>query len=236
MIGRALLPAVLAPFAVAAATLLGGRAALPILATVAVYPIMASFVVRGRQDAAAGAVLLWAAALSASVIVLSARNPERAGTLIIHGPAYRDEMFAFIRTGRGREGDPARYLPQHAAHLAAFTALSALSGGLLGIALGAVLVAFMSYYVGALAAAGGAPWLAFVLGWPPYALIRVVAYVLLGVALSRPLLAVVGRLSIPFARRRAFYLAAAGLLLIDAALKGLLAPIWAGLLRPCLQP
>ena len=234
MIGRVLLPAVLAPFAVAAATLLGGRAALPILATVAVYPVMASLVVRGREGAAAAAVLLWAAALSASVIVVSARAPERAGALIIHGPAYRDEMFAFIRTGRGREGDPARYLPQHAAHLAAFTALTALSGGLLGITLGAILVAFMSYYVGALAAAGGAPWLAFALGWPPYALMRVVAYVLLGVALSRPILSRVTGRSIPFERRRAFYLAAVALLLADVAFKGLLAPIWAGLLRPCL--
>ncbi len=230
----ALLPAFLAPVAVLIAFVAGSRLLLPVLATLAVYPLMVLLVARGRQGTAAVAVLLWAASLSAAVVALSARDPVRAGDLVIHGPAYRDEMFAFIRSGQGREGDPARFLPQHALHLGVFAALTALSGGLLGIALGALLVGYMSYYVGALAAAGGAPWIAFLLGWPPYAMFRVAAYVLLGVALSRPVVSRLGRRWVPFERRRTFYLLAGALLLADVVLKAALAPAWASLLRPCL--
>jgi hypothetical protein len=231
-----LLPSLLAPAAAITAAIAPGRFLLPLLATLAIHPCMALLIVRGRRGAAAGATLLWAASLSASIIVLSARDPAAMGDRIVHGPAYRDEMFAFIRAGAGRESDPARFLPQHALHLGAFALASAASGGLLGIAMGSVLVAYMSYYVGALAAAGGAPGIAFLLGWPPWGIVRVIAYILLGVGLAGPLLATAARRRIPFPGRTTWYLAAAGLLLLDAALKWLLAPAWAALLRPCLVP
>ncbi len=102
------------------------------------------------------------------------------------------------------------------------------------IALGAVLVGYMSYYVGALAAAGSEPWLAFMFGWPPWAILRVAAYIMLGVALARPLLSAVGRHTIPSPPARRWYITCAALLLLDVILKGLLAPFWAVLLRPCL--
>ncbi|HKN46734.1 MAG TPA: hypothetical protein VJ144_02080 [Candidatus Polarisedimenticolia bacterium] len=232
-----LLPAILAPAAVLAASFAGSSLLLPALASVAVYPVMAHLVSVGRPGRAVLATLLWAASLSASIIALAARDPGRAGALVIHGPAYRDEMFSFIRSGMGPESDPRRYIPQHLVHLLGFAALSALSGSLLGIAMGAVLIGFMSYYVGALAAAGGAPWTALLLGWPPYAIIRVVGYVVLGVALSRPILGrLLGR-PIPFPRRKRFYIAALVLLLTDLSLKWMLAPFWSAILRPCLgQP
>ncbi len=231
------LPAILAPAAVLLASLAGSRLLLLALASVAVYPAMARLVSEGRPGRAALATLLWAASLSASIIALAARDPDGAGTLVIHGPAYRDEMFSFIRSGVGPESDPRRYIPQHLIHLLAFAALSALSGGLLGIAMGAVLIGFMSYYVGALAAAGGAPWTALLLGWPPYAIVRVVGYVLLGVALSHPILGrFLGR-PIPFPGGKRFYVAAVVLLLADLSLKWILAPFWSVILRPCLgQP
>jgi hypothetical protein len=231
---RAILPACLAPLAVVAAAIGGGRLLLPILATLALYPVLARLLLEGRPKTAVVAALLWAAVFSASIIVFASRAPDRAGELVIRGPAYREEMFAFLRTGVGREGDPARYLPQHAAHLAAFVALCVASGGVLGILLGAIMVGYMSYYVGALAAAGGSPWTAYLLGWPPYAVLRVVAFIILGVLLSRPLLARVAGRPIPFPRARLWYAAAAFLLLADVALKALVAPAWAALLRPCL--
>jgi hypothetical protein len=75
---------------------------------------------------------------------------------------------------------------------------------------------------------------AALLGWPPWAILRVVAFVLIGVVTARPLL---GRLSgrdlrSPVERR--LLLAAAVLLLLDVALKTALATEWAAILRPCL--
>ncbi|MBI4168827.1 MAG: hypothetical protein HY510_02685 [Acidobacteria bacterium] len=238
------LPAFLAPSAVALAAAARSRYLLPVLATAAIYPFMAQLILRGRRVAAAGATLLWAASLSASVILLAARDPAGTEGLVIHGATYRDEMFAFIRSGAGRESDATLFLPQHLLHLGAFALLAAASGGILGMALGAVMVGYMSYYVGALAAAGGAPGIALALGWPPWAILRVAGYVLLGIAVAQPGIEAAAR------RRRArrsglalpalppagpaWYLAALGLLLLDAALKALLAPAWAALLRPCL--
>ena len=228
------LPAVLAPLAVVLGAGVGNRFLLPILATVAVYPTLVSLVLRGRAGAAALATILWSVSLSISLIMLTTHDPVAAGHLVINGPEYRDEMFEFVRNGIGTEGDPSRFIPQHLIHLAAFIALSVLSAGLLGILLGAILLGYMSFYVGALAAAGE-PLLAFSMGWPPWAIMRVVAYILIGVALSRPLLSLLVRRPIPLLRRRRWYLSAGVLLAGDIVLKAALAPLWGQLLRPCLN-
>jgi hypothetical protein len=234
-------PALLAPLAVLLARAIPTPILLPLLATAAVYPFMATLLLRRQRPAACTAALLWAATLSAGVITAARRDGVSMERVILNGGAYRDEMFAFVRTGVGREGDPARFLPQHVLHLATFALLSASSGGLLGIALGAVLVGYMSYYVGSLAAAGGAPWTAILLGWPPYAILRVTAFIVAGVCLAEPLLFAAARrltrspLPMPAPRGR-WYLAAFLLLAGDVVLKIFLAPIWSILLRPCLSP
>ena len=114
-----------------------------------------------------------------------------------------------------------------------------------------MLVGYMSFYVGCLAGAGGSPVTALFLGWPPWAILRVVAFVILGIALSDPLLDIFRRrlrgragrssgasgawlLATAVRPWRSWYLAAGILLGADAGLKYLLAPTWAGLLRPCL--
>lgn len=230
-----LLPALLAPLVVLAASVLKEPFVLPIGAAAACYPVLVLLLLRGRPLAAVGAVLLWSLTLSGSLIATTAHDPDAAASWVAHGAAYRDEMFSFIATGKGREADPSRFVPQHTLHLAAFVLLSLASAGLFGIVLGAVLIGYMSYYVGALAAAGGAPWTAVLLGWPPYAVLRVVAYVLLGVALTRPLLERFAGRRLPDPPGAAFYRTAAALLVADVVLKTLCAPRWATLLRACLS-
>jgi hypothetical protein len=201
---------------------------------------MALLVLRRRRGAAVAAVLLWAAVLSATQILVSARAPAAASATVLGGEAYREEMFAFLRSGAGREAEPARFVPQHAAHLAAFCALTLLSGGFLGIVMGAILVGYMSHYVGALAAAGGAPALAYAFGWPPWAILRVIAFIILGVLLSGPGLRLAarraGRPAEPPPRSAPWILTAAILLLADLLLKATLARSWGAILRRCLPP
>jgi hypothetical protein len=236
------LPALLAPVAVFAAFALAGastalgRIALPVFATLAVYPVFAKHVSAGRKGTAVAAALLWAASFSISLITHTARDPDAAGPVVLMGPPYRAEMFEFIATGSGRESDPGRFVPQHLLHTGVFAVVTLLTGGLAGLAMGAVLVGYMSYYVGALAS-GPHPLEAGLLGWPPWAIVRVVAFVLLGAVLSRPLLLRLKgqrtRLWPDRSDRRTLSIALA-LLLFDIILKATFAPLWSTLLRPCL--
>jgi len=237
--GVAAVPALLAPAAVHLARLAPGRFLLPVLATLAVYPVMAALILRGRRVTAAVATLLWAASLSLTIIAATRNDPDSMARIVLNGTEYRDELFDFIRTGSGRESDPARFVPQHILHFAAFGCLAAMSGGLFGIALGSVLVGYMSFYVGALAAAGGAPLTAYCLGWSPWAIVRVIGYVIAGIGLSEPLLSVARRrrgVVVPSLDTRRWVLVAGALLVADPILKATLAPTWAILLRPCLSP
>jgi hypothetical protein len=228
-----ILPALLAPIALMIAMASGRPFVLPLLATAAIYPVFAALLLDGRAGAATGAALLWAAALSASIIAATARDPAALAPIVLNGPAYRDEMLAWVATGVGRESDPARFIPQHLMHLAAFVTLAVASAGLLGLLLGAVLVGYMSFYVGVLAS-GPQPLLGALCGWPPYAVIRVVAYVVLGTVLARPLLVRLARRPLPPLRTGRFVGLAAALLAADIVLKTLVAARWAALLRPCL--
>jgi hypothetical protein len=227
------IPALLAAPVAWLGFLSGSPALLPVLATASVYPVFARLVTSGRRGAAVAAALSWAAAYAATTTFLTFHDPARAGGVILNGPAYRDEMFAFIAAGAGRESDPTAFVPQHAWHLGLFVVLSLATGGLLGLAMGAVLLAYMSFYVGALMN-GAAPGLAAAFGWPPWAVARVVGFVLLGALLSRPLLSRLSRRPVPAAGEGRLYLVAALLLAADVLLKWLLAPSWASLLRPCL--
>jgi hypothetical protein len=241
---RILLPALLAPvvvfcaFTVAGMSPGAGRIALPGLATLAIYPVFARFVGEGRRAAAILAAVLWAISLSASLITHTARDPQTAGAGVLLGPGYRDEMFDYVASGEGRESDHARFVPQHLLHAGIFAVVTLLSGGVLGLVMGAVLVGYMSYYVGALAA-GPHPLTAGLLGWPPWAIVRVVAFILLGAVLSRPLLVRLRgrpeRLLAEPADRRLLGIALA-LLLLDILLKATFAPAWSQILRPCLPP
>jgi hypothetical protein len=154
--------------------------------------------------------ILWAVLLSAGVILLVFLFPDGARAGIVHGESYRQEMFGWIATGEGKENDWHRFLPEHLLHLGVFVALCWASGGYLGLVLGALLTAYMSYFVGSYAAASGHPFLGSVAAWVPWSVIRVCAFVLFGALFARPLLV---RQTWPFERRefRLMALAAAGI-------------------------
>lgn len=224
-----LLPILLTPFLPLLAAAPGGRWALPVLAPLAVYP---AFAARVRERDYLGAWTLgvaWAFLLSLGVIALVHWRPQLAAAGILHGESYRREMFGWVVTGEAPENHPAVFIPQHLLHLALFLAATWISGGYLGLVMGAALVDYMSFFVGSFAVASGHPALGALAAWVPWSVLRVAAFVLLGAVFSRPLLV---RRVWPFTRHeyQLMALAASGLL-ADVLIKAALAPAYGRILR-----
>jgi hypothetical protein len=222
-------PLLLTPFLPLLALVPGGKWALPLLAPLTLWFAFRERVKEGDFYRAWILGIAWAFLLSLGVIVLVLWLPDAAKAGILHGETYRQEMFGWIATGEAPENHPPVFIPQHLLHLAVFLVLTYASGGYLGLALGAALVAYMSYFVGSYAAASGHPFLGSMAAWVPWSVLRVCAFVLLGTLFSRPLL--VRRLW-PFGRReyRLMALAASGIL-ADIVIKALCAPAYGEFLR-----
>jgi hypothetical protein len=215
----------------AAAVLIDVPALVPILNVVPAFPFMVASLRRGQVAEAVWRMIVWAAALAVCATTISYLDTAESGRLFLHGESYRREMFEFLLTGYGAEGSIRLFLPQHLAHGAVFSALALATGGLLALPLGAYLMNYMAYYVGALAAASAQPWKAMLLAWVPWAVIRIASFVTLGVILAGPLL---GRiLGFEYRlrdQRRWVALAVAGLV-TDVLLKWALAPAWREMIR-----
>jgi len=207
---------------------------LPLLQVLPAYPVMVSDLRRGRLGAAVGHMLAWAALVAITVVALTNFAPLPGETAILHGSAYRDEMIRWVRTGEGKESTPSRFLPEHALHLGAFVVLALVSGGFLALVLGAVLMNYMSFYVGSLLSIAETPSTVLLYGWPPWAAVRVIGFVILGVALAVPALQRLMEIPLPAGRRRAWIAGALALIVLDAILKTLLAPRWSVILRGAL--
>jgi hypothetical protein len=213
------------------AIVIGIPVLVPVLNVVPAFPFMVASLRRGKVGEAIWRMLVWAAALAVCATAVSYFWTAEAGRLFLRGESYRREMFDFVRTGIGAEGDVRAFLPQHLLHASAFCILALPSGSLLAMPLGAFLMNYMAYYVGALGAASTHPWKAMLLGWVPWAVIRIASFVTLGVVLSGPMLA--RTLKFDFRLRdqgRWIGLALAGLL-ADIVLKWALAPSWREMIR-----
>ena len=207
--------------------ILGGGLLLPVLNTAAAYAAMVVLLRRGARRQAVILMLVWAATLAVAATTTFAAWPGPPDERVVNGPAYRDEMFHWVRTGEGREGRPAEFIPQHVLHLAAFVALSLATASAGSMVLGAALMNYMAFYVASLHRAGAGTATVVLFGWQPWALCRVAAFVVLGVVLAEPLLA---RLKpYPYAglrsARRYVAWAAAGIA-ADWILKAALAARW----------
>lgn len=173
--------------------------------------------------------MTWAGLLSLGVVLLVYLAPEAAVAGIVNGEPYREEMFGWIATGEGAEVTPGVFVPQHLLHLGLFLLLTWASGGYLGLVLGAFLVAYMSAFVGSYALEVEALVLGPVVAWVPWSVLRVAAFVLLGVVFTKPLLV---RRVWPFGRQEhVLLLLALSGILGDLALKTLAAPAYGLFLR-----
>jgi hypothetical protein len=203
---------------------------LPILNTLASFPFMIVALRRGDLRLAVVRMLLWALTMAVAATLLSYARPAQTDALFLRGGSYRTEMFAWVMTGQGAESAPRQFIPQQAGHAVLFSGLALASGGVVAMPMGAVLMNYMGHYVGSLAAASAHPALTKVLGWHPWAVIRVASFVALGVVLSAPLVCRVARVRVDWAAARAPASWALAGLAADIVLKALLAPSWQRLL------
>lgn len=238
MVVRMLLVAAATVAAAALGFALESRWALPLLCAVPAYAVMLESLRRGLRGRAIGLMVWWALWMAISAIGLTLLWHARAETVVLNGTEYRDEMFAWLGTGTGRESTPSLFLPQHLLHASIFCALSLATGGAASILMGAVLMNYMSFYVGDLVLrCAGRPseTLAIALAWNPWSMVRVVSFIILGVVLAEPLLKRFVPGGWPPTRGwRTWALLGAGGLLADVLLKALLAPRWPDLLGGCL--
>jgi hypothetical protein len=214
----------------ALAWIIGVPFLVPVLNTAASFPFMVAALRRGDVRLAVARMLLWALTMGAAAMLLSYARPARTDALFLRGESYRTEMFAWVMTGRGAESTPSQFLPQHARDTALFASFAVLTGGLLAMPMGAALMNYMGHYVGALAAASRRPALTMALGWHPWAVVRIVCFVILGVLLSMPVLSRLYRFEVDWRSTRPLFTIAIAGLVADVVLKTLLAPTWQRLL------
>jgi hypothetical protein len=199
---------------------------LPILNTLASFPFMVLALRRGDLRLAVARMLLWALTMGVAATFLSYARPPQTGALFLRGESYRTEMFAWVMTGQGAESRPSQFIPQQLGHAALFSGLAVATGGVAAMPMGAVLMNYMGHYVGTLAASSRRPALTMILGWHPWAVIRVISFVVIGVVLSTPLLSRLRKCPVDRVVARTLLVWAGAGLVADIVLKALLAPAW----------
>ena len=210
---------------------------LPVLNALPAYVVLVHRLRKGERGGAVRAMLWWAAAVAIVGTVAFVWWPEPIGGVVLNGPEYKNEMFRWIRTGRGAEGNIRLFLPDHLVKLGAFIVVGLGTGAAGALLMGAAMMNYMSYYVAALAKAGVPPWAVTLLGWQPWTVSRVAAFVTLGVILAEPLATLVfptARERLKASTRAAYIVAAMTGILVDWFLKFTLAPTWGKWLRALL--
>ena len=200
---------------------------MPFLGAGVIYPLYLFLVARRCYNQAMVWVLWWAICQSFAVAGATVLAPERAAEVVLHGAVYTEDMFHWIRTGEGAEGSLQLFLPIHLREYALFSLLSLLTFGSAALILGTYLLNYMNFYVGQLVYQSSHPWLAALVGWPPWSMLRVVGYIATGLALT----ALALNLGHYFSRKfpqldfpRQYFLMGLGLLLGDLLVKATLAP------------
>ena len=210
---------------------------MPFLGAGVIYPLYLFLVAHRYYNQAMFWVLCWAWSQSWAVAGATILAPETATEVVLHGAAYTDNMFHWIKTGEGAEGSLQLFLPIHLREYAIFSLLSLLTFGSTALILGTYLLNYMNFYVGQLVSQSSHPWLAALVGWPPWSMLRVVGYIATGLALTVLALNQGHKISRKFPQLdfpRHYFLMGLGLLLGDLLVKTTLAPIWQQLLRMAL--
>jgi hypothetical protein len=231
---RAMIQVVLATSAsYAVGALIGQPLLLPFLNAAPAWWLMVRDLRAGRVTNAIATMLIWAATMAAIATAWSAIVVPRfaANDRLFLRTEYRTEMMRWVKTGQGPESEPAAFIPRHVASAAAFSGAAIATGGVLAMPMGAMLTNSMGDYVGSMAHLSAHAPASVVLGWHPWAVIRVIGFVIIGVILSGPVLARTMRFPFSLQDHALWLRIGAGLLVLDVGLKWALAPAWGRLLK-----
>ena len=210
---------------------------MPFLGAVVIYPLYLLLVARCSYNQAMIWVLWWAICQSLAVVGATVLAPEQASEVVLNGSVYTESMFHWIRTGEGAEGTVQLFLPIHLREYVLFSLLSLVTFGSAALILGTYLLNYMNFYVGQLIYQSSNQWLAVLVGWPPWSMLRVVGYIATGLALTALALNLCHQINRKFPQLdfpRQYFLMGLGLLLGDLIVKAILAPIWQQLLHTAL--
>lgn len=205
---------------------LTGRFALPLLQAGTVFPIYFALLSDNRWRTTFLAMSFWALYLSVIVGGLTYCYPDTWTDHFWNAQEYQQEMFYWIQTGVGKEGDISQFLPEHVFHLLLFSVLTLISGGFLGLVMGSALLNYMAHYVGSLLAVSNDFALVLFIGWPPWAIFRVLAFILVAMGLSAWSYEKGLGYRMNHKCIRVVLLAGGVLLVTDVGLKWLLASFW----------
>ena len=213
--------------------LIGVPALVPILNAAVAWWLMAALLRRGEMRRAIAIMLVWALTMGVTSTVMAASGWSRRsdGSDLFLRSNYRDEMIEWVKTGRGAESQPNVFVPRHLGYALVFSAAAIATAGLSAMPMGAVLMNQMGEYVGAMAGDSINPLASAVLGWHPWAVVRVIGFVIIGVVLSGPLLSRWSGTPFSLGAHRRWLQLAVGLIGLDLALKWALAPAWSRILR-----
>jgi hypothetical protein len=187
----------------------------------------------GQVRRAVAIMLVWALTMGVAATAVAALGWSRTrsnGDLFLRSE-YRDQMIDWVRTGIGPESQPGVFIPRHLAYAGVFAGTALATGGALAMPMGAVLMNQMGEYVGSMARQSAHPMTSILLGWHPWAIVRVIGFVMIGVVLSGVVLSRILTFPYSLTRHRRWLFAGAGLLALDIALKAVLAPAWGAILK-----
>jgi hypothetical protein len=213
------------PLAFALGVWSGSRILLPLIITISAYPVFLVTFLRKWYKRLILLMILWTVLISFMGILITRCEPELMEQLTIRGTVYKMEMWEWIETGGGAEGTISIFLPQHLIHLGLFIVASIISGGFLGLFMGTILLNYMNYYVGMLGVNATSD-IVMLFGWPPWAILRVIGYIILSVVFARPLFTVFRKERLFEKRVLGYFFAGILLIVFDILIKYLLADWW----------
>lgn len=179
-------------------------------------------------------MLIWGIFQSVAIGLASAWFPETAAMTIAKGPTVATETFRWIETGEGVEGSISLFLPNHVRNYVIFCGLCCITVSSAALLFGTYMLNYMNFYVAQLVTASVNPLIALAVGWPVWSMLRVIGFILTGVALAVVSLNLLARLQHQPSRhvfpRRLLGIGIA-FVVADIVVKATLAPLWRQMLH-----